>query len=215
VIAVVLMRGDVLRGVSALRGNGRPSGRCRRNAANPRVGSRRQRLQPARRRIRRGGEKPRGRSVIRCMAASDRRRGSSDGEAPGIVEARGSAHRGGGSSRSVGASRQVGGVVDGGVVTVRTPRGVNGRKPQERKVSTAFARSTDPGTKRGLWRGARDEESRCQRATARRYVDGGAKRKTSRTRRIGSGNQPRHHRQGRGGSGGRPTSPLRNRSEGS
>jgi hypothetical protein len=175
VIAVVLMRGEVLRGVSALRGNGRPSGRRGETQRTPGSAAGGNVCSPRAEEIRRGGEKPRGRSVIRCMAASDRRRGSSDGEAPGIVEARGSAHRGGGSSRSVGASRQVGGVVDGGVVTVRTPRGVNGRKPQERKVSTAFARSTDPGTKRGLWRGARGEEGRCQRATARRYVDGGAK----------------------------------------
>ena len=52
--------------------------------------------------------------MIRCMAASDRRRGSSDGEAPGIVEARGSAHRGGGSSgRSAQAGRSAGWSTEG------------------------------------------------------------------------------------------------------
>jgi hypothetical protein len=209
VIAVVLMRGDVLRGVFCAAGKRSAFGSARRNAANPRVGSRRQRLRPARKEIRRGGEKPRGRSVIRCMAAPDRRRC--------LQRWRSSGNRGSARLRpsrrglqwSVGASRQAGGVVDGGVVPPAHREVWNGRKPQERKVSTAFARSTGPGTKRGLGRGARGEEGRCRRATARRYFNSGAKRKTSRTRRIGSGNQPRHHRQGRGGSGQRPTSPLR------
>jgi len=74
------------------------------------------------------------------------------------------------SGRSAQVERSVGWSTEGWSPSAH--REVFGRKPQERKVSTAFARSTGPGTKRGLCRGARGEEGRCRRATARRYFGG-------------------------------------------
>jgi hypothetical protein len=130
VIAVVLMRGDVLRGVFCAAGKRSAFGSARRNAANPRVGSRRQRLRPARKEIRRGGEKPRGRSVIRCMAAPDRRRC--------LQRWRSSGNRGSARLRpsrrglqwSVGASRQAGGWSTEGWFRPHTARCGTGENPR-------------------------------------------------------------------------------------
>jgi hypothetical protein len=138
------MRGEVLRGVSALRGNGRPSGRRGETQRTPGSAAGGNVCGPRAEEIRRGGEKPRGRSVIRCMAASDRRRDSSDGGPPGIVEARGSAHEAG--APAVGRRKpdgRWGGRRRGG--SARTPRGVYGRKPQERKVSVCVRAVDWPG----------------------------------------------------------------------
>jgi hypothetical protein len=92
--------------------------------------------------------------------------------------------------------------------TPGAPQGAGGYEPQERKVE-ACSHAFGPGTREGLWRGARGQEGRCP--VERREAGDRALERSGRPRGP-VGKQPVNPdaaRQGRGGSEQRPTSSLR------
>ena len=198
------------------------------NAANPRVGSRRKRLRPARGATRRGGAKPRGRN-------RNPRAWLPSAEEPAARVPAIPIHIGGrtgpvGSvlwewTRAVSLSRLrderrelregirlSGGEPFGwsteGRKTPGVPRGASGANPRRgrsRRVRTLIG----PGTREGLWRGARGQEGRGP--VERREAGDRALERSGRPRGPVARQpvNPDAARQGRGGSEQRPTSSLR------
>jgi len=225
VTAGVLVRGDVLRGVSALRGgrgfHGRkrsePQGR--QQVATPAARARRN---PARRcKTARSEQESEGVAALgrraRCSSTGDpesHRRSYGPGRIGALgVDARGPvvfvfATSGGSSGRESGfRAVNLSGGRRRGEGARRVARHDRVRTPGE-EGRCVFARFRPGHEGRALERSPRSGGSLFDRASQGGRSGIGAKRKTSRTRREAAVN-PVAERQGRGGSGQRPTSPLR------